>query len=358
MKHRAAALLSILAPALVATAAAQPAGCVHEVVASAPQHLESRLRAAAAAGFRVAAVARPDASAPPPPVPIVLLARPAAPEPPAGVAVEWARSLEDLEAAVNQRADGGARLRGITRSDATGAAWGNWVAVLETPAGEVAAGTHAAYRLVLSRGDVAEWRRLEEAAAEGFRVVDVLWWPDPARSALGEVVFVAERLPGAAPREIELEWEPIEKLEAALERLSAKGFVADVAWTSRDYVNVLMSRPRGAPPFRGDRFEVDEDPGLPAVSAMSGRLVDRLAFRDGQVAIYDHTQPSEGYALEWGPLGGASATRPSVDERDLAAALDHAGRDGGLCAFDAVWQQLPGRGPELLVMSRRPAASP
>jgi hypothetical protein len=86
---------------------------------------------------------------------------------------------------------------------------------------------------------------------------------------------------------------------------------------------------------------------------MSGRLVERLAFRDGQVAIYQRMAAAEGYEIEWGPLDPVAATGavPSPAELALAARLDRHGR-AGRCAFDAVWQQLPGRGPELLVLLR------
>lgn len=354
LRHAAAASFLSL---LVGAAAAQADTCTHRVVAAAPQHLALRLRAAAVEGFTVAAVARPDASAPLH-VPVVVLAKSTASAGQVEIRAEWARSLSDLEAAVNAAVGGGARLRGVTRADLTAPAWGPWLAVLEQGAGKPAGGAPS-YRLVLSRGQAAEWRQLEEAAREGYRVVDVLWWADRTLSALGEVVFVAERAPAASPRELELVWEPVAKLDARLEKLAAAGWHADVAWTSRDYVNVLMSRPRGgshAP--AGDHFEVDEDPGSPGVSASTGRLVERLSFRDGQVAIYDRRHPAASYVLESGPLvaGVASGTTASTAEIQLAGRLDRAGR-GGLCAFDAVWQEQPGRSPELVVLLRRPPAT-
>lgn len=356
LRHRLRPLAFVLATGLAATALAQ-APCDHTLVAGSGPELAEQLAAAAARGYRVGAVARPDASAPPVPA-IVLLTRLPGSEP---TAIELAEALDlpELEAAVGRLTSRGARLRGVTRAVAPGGL-ASWLAVLEGPAAAVGAEPAVApssptYRLLRSRGDAAEWRRLETAAGEGFRVVDVLWWPDPTRSALSEVVFVLERHPGETPpRELELVWEPVPKLDAALERLAARGWEADVAWTSRDYVNVLMSRPRGAPPAAaGDRFEVDEDPGSPTVSSMSGRLVERLAFRAGQVAIYERGAAGEGYALEtvalsW-PLGGAGWARTNAVE----GRLGHAGR-GGLCAFDAVWRQAPGREPELVVMLRRP----
>jgi hypothetical protein len=351
--------LAIQAAAVFAGAAnpavAATPGCTHAVVATDPQHLAARLQAAAAAGFRVGALARQDASAPPMP-PIVVLTRTVGAAP-VELIVEWSNDLGELEAEVGRATAAGAQLRGVARTMVRAPGGASWVAIFERALPNGGA-PGPDYRFVLSRGNAAEWRDLEAVAAEGFRVVDVLWWPDPTRSALGEVLFVAERPPGGAPpREVELEWEPVDKLDTALERLAARGWVADVAWTSRDYVNVLLSRPREAAAFQGDRFEVDEDPGLPGVSSMSGRLVERLGFRDGQVAIYDRSEPSEGYALEWGWLSAASWTTPSPAEVELARRLDAAAGDA-LCAFDAVWQHVPGREPELVVMLRRPPPGP
>jgi hypothetical protein len=193
-----------------AVAASRP-GCTHAVVAASPHHLDGRLAAAAAAGFHVAAVARPDASAPPR-GPVVVLARHADEREPVEIVAVRARDLVELGERVDAAARPGRRLRGVTRIGPGAPAPGNepWLALLEGPpppsgvassaspaalaaAEAAAAATAPRYRFVLSRGDAAEWKRLEAAAAAGYRVVDVSWWPDPSRAALGEVVFVAER---------------------------------------------------------------------------------------------------------------------------------------------------------------------
>jgi hypothetical protein len=90
-----------------------------------------------------------------------------------------------------------------------------------------------------------------------------------------------------------------------------------------------------------------------AVSSMSGRLVERLAFRDGQVALYDESGRGT-YAVEWVAIEPTDLGRQpgaSPAEQVLAARLDRHGRSG-VCAYDAVFQALPGRPRELLVLLR------
>lgn len=81
--------------------------------------------------------------------------------------------------------------------------------------------------------------------------------------------------------------------------------------------------------------------------------LERLAFRDGQVALYDESGRGT-YAIEWVAIEPTDLGRPpgaSPAEQALAVRLDRHGRSG-VCAYDAVFQALPGRPRELLVLLR------
>ena len=148
------------------------------------------------------------------------------------------------------------------------------------------------YRLIHTRGTAADWKVLEKAAADGFSVTDYYVRPAADLSASSDNVFICERALGATPvpTVLTLKWESTATaIEKQVNALGAKGQVLQAFWASRRYLNALMVRPAKGDSAPPRQYEVDSDPlGTPDVSAMDGRLVNWVRYRDDeQVGAYE-----------------------------------------------------------------------
>jgi hypothetical protein len=292
--------------------------------------LAARLDAAARDGWELAAVVRPDPG-PLPRVPMVVLARAdgAAPQN-AEHAVVAAPDVRAFEDDLNEWAFEGFELRGVSwTAPRLSGGVRLYQAVLERSS--ASASMERAYRVVRTTGQAGEWRQLEQAGREGFRVAHVLWFPDPLQSAAGEVVFVAERAgPAALPLEYDTLFDSTDNnLTKKVNQKSKAGYEVVALWTSRDYANVLLARPRELARRQPAEFAFDEDPGSPSIGVAAGRFIDMLARGDRFLVAYDKRGKGVYATVDEQVIDEADRFRSHPFDPDLAVrALNRHGRDG------------------------------
>jgi hypothetical protein len=312
--------------------------------------LADGLNARAAEGYRLVTVAKPEF----PFVPrnlVALMARTPGDARPVGVRHEVVGSFLawQVEARINELAAQGYRVAGVTLAadPLFGREYAFEAVMARDPADGDPPSTYRVVRTGLRDGD---WRTLERAGREGFRVLDILWRPDLTTAARGDLTFLLERRgAGAGPLVYTLKWEnSTGKLERALNEFGANGHRAVIAWAARDFLNALLVVPAQAPPPRPAQYEVDGDPlGLPAISSLSGRLVDWARFKGEQVAIYE-----KGHRASYDVVAEPLVDRPTdeamtmLDRPDVETLLGRLNRKGteGFETFRATYrQEAPGR---------------
>lgn len=294
------------------------------------QVLAHRLDAAARDGWELAAVARPDPG-PLPRTPLVVLARADGAGPRASEhAAVASPDRQRFEDEINDLAFDGFGLHGVTwTAPRSSGGIRLYHAVLErTPADQ---DVEREYRVVRTTGQAQEWRLLEQAGRDGFRVAHVLWFPDPLQSAAGEVVFVAERVgPGAVPLEYDTLFDSTDQgLTRKVNQKGKAGHEVLALWTSRDYANVLLARPRELSRRQPAEFEFDEDPGSPSIGIAAGRFIDMVGRGDRFLAAYDKRGSGVYATIDERVIDEADRFRSHPFDPDLAVrALNRLGREG------------------------------
>ncbi len=276
---------ALLAVSLSLTAGAQSPST--EVLVEQGSVLSGPLNRLAKQGFRVDAVAIPDAPLLPRNVVVVLT------KAPDGASTAEYRVLGDARAwkiteEINKLAAEGFVLKGFTI--ASGRSLGLYEAVLERTTG--ATDARREYRIVHTRGTAADWKLLEQAGREGFDVEEVIARPDPAQAAAGDVTFVCVKRADSVPVAFTLKWAgDTIRIDRDVNDLASKGHTLRAMWTGTTQLSALLSRPvAGTKAAAAARYEIDGDPlTVPSVSSMSGRLVAWLRFKGEQVSVFDRT---------------------------------------------------------------------
>ena len=276
--------------------------------------LPSALNALARQGFRVDAVATPEAPLLPQKV-VVVLSRPAgAAQPATDYRVVSDTRARKVEEDVNALAAKGYVLKGVTL--ATGSVIGTgfaFVAVLErvSPPPEPL----RQYRLAHTHGTPGDWKAFEQAGRDGFDVIDVIAQLDPNRSAAGDVTFVCEKRADGAPVTFTVKASgDAARVERDVNDLAAAGHTLRALWPGTYLLSALLSR-ASTTNATTRRYEIDADPiTVPDVSSLSGRFIAWVRFNGEQVAAFDRAGSGR-YAMVTDPVPDADSFRSAPVER-------------------------------------------
>lgn len=303
-----------------------------EILVADRYSLASKLNALAHRGFRVDAVATPEAPLLPQNIAVVL-SRPAG----AALSAIDYRIVSDarvskVEEDVNALAAKGYALKGVTL--ATGSVSGSgfaFVAVLEraSPPPEPL----RQYRLVHTRGTTGDWKLFEQAGRDGFDVIDVIAQADPNQSAAGEVTFVCEKREDGAPVTFTVKAaSDVSRVERDVNDLAATGHTLRALWPGTYVLSALLSLASPPTPATKRSYEIDADPiTVPSVGSMSGRFVSWVRFKGEQVEAFDRSGTGR-YEMVTDPVPDVDSFRNTAVElaRDR---LDRFVRKG----YRAVW---------------------
>jgi hypothetical protein len=301
-----------------------------EILIAEPTELGPRLNTLARQGFRVGAVAIPEA----PLIPahaIVVLTRADTAAPPDYRVVGDSRLSKVMED-VNALAAQGYVLKGLTLT--AGRVFQtpfSFEAVLER--GAATDSSRREYRFVRTLGTAATWKQLEQAGREGFDVIDVISRPDPLQSAAGDVTFVCEKRADGAPVTFELKWHgDVTRVERDVNELAAKGYALRALWPGTTSLSALLARWPGATATTAPAYEIDADPiTVPSVSSMSGRLVAWMRFRGEQVAAFDRAGKGQ-YEMVTDPVPDEDRVRRPLVEQARDRIERHVRR-----GYRAIW---------------------
>lgn len=276
--------------------------------------LTSALNSLARQGFRVDAVAIPEAPLLPQNVVVVLSRQAGAAQSATAYRVVSDTRVSAVEKDVNALAQKGYVLKGVTL--ATGSVIGPgvaFVAALEraSPPSEP---LHQ-YRLVHTRGTPGDWKVLEQAGRDGFDVIDVIAQADPNRSSAGDVTFVCEKRADGAPVTFAIKASgDVTRVERDVNDLAATGHTLRALWPGTYSLSALLSLATTTPATKRS-YEIDADPiTVPNVSSMSGRLIAWVRFKGEQVAAFDRAGSGR-YEMVTDPVPDADSFRSTPVER-------------------------------------------
>lgn len=325
-----AAVAAATAVAVLAPGAAQPQAqrptATFRLIVEAPTRTRVDFERAAKDGFTCAAVARPV----PPLLPsnvVVLLTRPAGsrgPAPAMTVVTARAAALDTFQDALNKVAATGFRVCGLTltqpefdRSN---------IATLVAVMSQVD-GPPPEYRVLRTRLQPGQWEPLEQSAAAGFLVSQVMPRPQPSGADSGEMLLLAEKTADTPPSAYTLVFaETAQALESALAGRAKQGYRLQGLWPAGARLNALMARPlSGVWPGSRD-YRVDERPQL-RLSAIDGEPVGLVRRGGGVVTVHDQERRSES-TLTSGEILDV-ARRPILEPRTETRLVEKLDSDGG-----------------------------
>lgn len=275
--------------------------------------LTSALNSLAGQGFRVDAVAIPDAPLLPRNVVVVLSRQAGA----ALSAIDYRAvgdtRVEKVADEVNALAAKGYVLKGVTLTTGTVGGTGSaFVAVLERASATPE--PLREYRLVHTRGATNDWKTFQQVGRDGFDVIDVIAQRGATASSAEEITFVCEKRADGAPVTFTTKASgDAARVERDVNELAATGHTLRALWPGAYSLTVLLSLASPAPAAKRS-YEIDADPiTVPEVSSMSGRLVAWVRFKGEQVAAFDRAGSGR-YEMVTDPVLDVSSFRSASAE--------------------------------------------